>query len=74
MMSKLPAHKATEVESRTGCQSNFPSIPIQAADGAIASAHPSSKFAVQVNLFVSGYAIKYNKANGANIKARVLSI
>ena len=73
-MSKLPAHKATAVESKTGCQSNFPTIPIQAADGAIASAHPSSRLAAQVNLFVSGYVIKYNNANGANIKAIALSM
>ena len=53
-MSKLPAQHATAQDNMIGSNDNFPVIPIQAADGAIASAQPSNKLAVHVNLFVNG--------------------
>ena len=54
-MSKLPAQKATAADSSTGCHARPPVTPIHAADGAIASAHPSSRLAAQVNRFEYGY-------------------
>ena len=47
--------KLTANESKTGSQDKLPFIPIQAAEGAIANAHPNIKLAVQVNLLVKGY-------------------
>ena len=53
-MSKLPAQHATAQDKMIGSSDSFPVIPIQAADGAMASAHPSNILAVHVNLLVNG--------------------
>ena len=74
MMSKLPAQRATEVESKTGCHPSLPSIPIQAAAGAMARAHRRIKLANQVTLLVNGYTTRYMRARGAKISAKVLSM
>ncbi len=54
MMSKLPAQHATAHDKMIGSKDKVPVIPIQAADGAIARAHPSNRLAVHVNLLVNG--------------------
>ena len=53
-MSKLLAQAATEKDSNTGCRVNVPSTPIQAAEGAIAKAHPNSILEAQVYRFEYG--------------------
>ena len=57
-MSKPPAQHATASASRTASQSRLPRTPIQAPAGAMASAHPSIRFAAQVNRFVYGQAMR----------------
>ena len=72
-MSKLPAHSATAKDSSTGSRERLPVTPIQAADGAIASAQPRSRFAAHVNRFEYGYNTRYAAATGARMSASVFS-
>ena len=70
---EAPAQSATASEISTGSSVRLPVTPIQAADGDMASAQPSSRLAAHVNRLVYGYRMRYAAATGARIRASVLS-